>query len=76
MAENIVVVDAHGRIVIPKLVRRIFKTNRFRIEVKKEKIELKPIKSLDELFGSLPELDLKRIRKEHSEEAENEHFGR
>lgn len=76
MAKGIVVVDAHGRMVIPKSVRRIFKTNRFKIEAKKEKIELKPIKSLDELFGSLPELDLKRIRKEHFEEVENEHFGR
>ncbi|MCD5409927.1 MAG: AbrB/MazE/SpoVT family DNA-binding domain-containing protein [Methanocellales archaeon] len=60
MAErNVVVVDTHGRIVIPKRVRKVFKTNKFEIEVRNEKIELKPIKSLDELFGSLPELDLK-----------------
>ncbi|ATZ60651.1 MAG: hypothetical protein BME93_00385 [Methanosarcinales archaeon Met12] len=68
------IVDTHGRIVIPKRVRKIFKTNRFEIGVKKEKIELKPIKSLDELFGSLPELDLKLIKREHEEEARNEHF--
>ncbi|MDI6640434.1 MAG: hypothetical protein QMC77_07335 [Methanocellales archaeon] len=77
MAErNVVVVDRHGRIVIPKRVRKIFKTNRFEIDVKKEKIELMPIKSLDELFGSLPELDLKQIKKEHEEEVRHEHFGR
>jgi bifunctional DNA-binding transcriptional regulator/antitoxin component of YhaV-PrlF toxin-antitoxin module len=74
MTENVVVVDRHGRVVIPKSIRKIFKTNRFEIGVKREKIELKPIKSLDELFGSLPELDLKRIRKEHEEEVRNEHF--
>lgn len=77
MAErNVVIVDMHGRIVIPKRVRNIFKTNKFEIEVRNEKIELKPIKSLDELFGSLPELDLKLIRREHEEEVRHEHFGR
>jgi len=73
--KSVVVIDKQGRMVIPKNVRKIFKTSKFEIDVKKEKIELKPIKSLDELFGSLPELDLKQIRKEHEEEVRHEHFG-
>jgi len=73
--KNVVVVDEYGRIVIPKRVRKIFRTSKFEIDVKEEKIELKPIKSLDELFGSLPELDLKWIKREHEEEVRNEHFG-
>ena len=69
------VLDKHGRVVIPNFIRKIFKTDRFEIDVKKDKIELKPIKNLDELFGSLPELDLRRIKKEHREEVKHEHFG-
>jgi len=75
MPENIVVVDNQGRIVIPKSIRKSFKTRKFEIEAAGEKIELKPVKSLEELFGSLPLLDLKRIRKEHEKEVKREDFG-
>lgn len=76
MAEDdIVTLDRHGRMVIPKPVRERFKTEKFELGIKGGKIVLKPVKGLDQLFGSLPELDLKRIRKEHEEEAKDEHFG-
>ena len=41
--------------------------------VKKEEIRLKPIKTLDELFGTLPKISMVEFRKKHDEEAKHEH---
>ena len=34
-----------------------------------EKIELQPLRSLETLFGALPDLDLMKIREDHQNEA-------
>jgi bifunctional DNA-binding transcriptional regulator/antitoxin component of YhaV-PrlF toxin-antitoxin module len=72
--EEIITMDSSGRIVVPKKIRQKFPTNRFLVNSDGEKIELKPMKSLDALFGAVPELDLKKIRKEHEREVSKEHF--
>lgn len=72
--EEVIVMDSSGRIVVPKKIRRKFPTNRFIMKSDGEKIELKPMKSLDALFGAIPELDLRKIRKEHEKEVAEEHF--
>jgi hypothetical protein len=38
------------------------------------KIELVPVKSLESLFGSFPDLDVEWIRREHENEIKNERF--
>jgi AbrB family looped-hinge helix DNA binding protein len=72
--EAIITMDKTGRIVLPKGVRKRFKTSRFELRVTGDKIELTPVKSLESLFGKLSELDIERIRREHEYEVENEHF--
>jgi AbrB family looped-hinge helix DNA binding protein len=69
---KMVKIDKHGRIVVPAKIRKNLKSDKFGITVKDGIIELKPVEGLDSLFGSLSELDMKRIRKEHEEE--DEHF--
>lgn len=48
------------------------KAKRFKISLKNEVIELKPVEGINSIFGLLPKLDLDKIRKEHEEEVENE----
>lgn len=72
--ENTIIMDKSGRIVIPKKVRSKFKTNRFELHSDAEKIELIPIKPLGSLFGSIPDLDIDKIKKEHEKEAKNDRF--
>jgi len=69
---KVVKMDKQGRIVLPAETRKKVRAKRFEIKVKDNIIELRPADDLDSLFGSLPDLDLERIRKEHEEE--NEHF--
>ena len=38
------------------------------------KIEFVPIKSLESLFGAFPDINIKRIRREHEDEIKNERF--
>jgi bifunctional DNA-binding transcriptional regulator/antitoxin component of YhaV-PrlF toxin-antitoxin module len=72
--EEIIHMDTSGRIVLPKKIRRKFPTNRFLLKSDEEKIELRPMKSLEALFGALPDLDLRKIRREHDREVSGEHF--
>ena len=70
MTSVVVNVDKAGRLLIPKTVRDKFSTERFLLETEKDEITLKPLKSWDELFGSMPELrqdQLKKLRKEEAE---------
>jgi len=71
---KVVKMDKQGRIVIPAETRKKVRAKRFEITVKDNIIELRPAEDLDSLFGSLPDLDLDKIRKEHNAEVENEHF--
>ncbi|MBI4362721.1 MAG: hypothetical protein HY558_06055 [Euryarchaeota archaeon] len=73
MAEqNVVSLDPQGRIVIPRRIRRAVAARRFEIGVHDDRIELRPIRPLEELFGSLPRLDTGRILREHRREVEDE----
>jgi len=72
--EATITMDKSGRIVLPMRVRKKFKTSRFGLKVLENKIELVPVKSLEALFGSFPDLDIKRIRREHEDEIKNERF--
>ena len=72
--EATLTMDKSGRIVLPMQVRKRFKTSRFWLKVSENKIELLPVKSLESLFGTFPDLDIKRIRREHEDEIKNERF--
>lgn len=72
MAE-LIKMDKNGRIVIPGKVRKRFATALFTLDVDEHRIELRPVKPLSELFGTIPELDLDRIHEEHDEEVRDEH---
>lgn len=72
MEDTIIKIDQAGRIIIPAKVRRRFKTDKFELKASENKVELIPIKPVESLFGSVPELDLSKIRKEHREDVENE----
>lgn len=66
--------DKSGRIVLPMRVRKRFGTSRFELVVTENKLELTPVKPLESIFGTLPELDIEKIRREHEEEVRNERF--
>ncbi len=57
MDGEIVEMDRVGRIVVPKRLRKAFKTFRFFIQADDGELRLRPLKSWDELFGCLPNLD-------------------
>lgn len=63
--EAVITMVEKGRIALPANIRKRFKTNGFEFRVTKNKIELKPLESIDSIFGALPELDLEIIRREH-----------
>ncbi len=72
--EATITMDERGRIVLPMRVRKRFKTSRFGLKLSENKIELVPVKSLESLFGTFPDLDIERIRREHEHEIKNERF--
>lgn len=67
-------IDKAGRMVLPKAIRDKFETNTFEVATRKNEIILKPKKGLLGLFGKFPKIDVEKFRKEHKEEAKNEHF--
>lgn len=71
MSVLVVEVDKSGRLLIPKSVRDKFSTHRFLLETQKDEITLKPLKTWDELFGSIPELKTDRLKKLRKEDAEH-----
>ena len=68
----VIVVDATGRMVLPKKIRDHFNTKRFEVRAKEGHIELIPVKPLESLFGILPEIDMKKIYQEHDHEVAEE----
>lgn len=49
-----------------------FRTRKFFLETNEDRIRLIPVKSLESLFGTVPELDLPHIYREHEEEKDEE----
>jgi bifunctional DNA-binding transcriptional regulator/antitoxin component of YhaV-PrlF toxin-antitoxin module len=71
MAE-LIKMDKNGRVVIPGKFRKRFNTTLFTLDADENRIELRPVMTLSGLFGSIPELDLERIRQEHDAEVRDE----
>jgi len=46
----VVEADERGRILIPRELRRKFKTKRYRISAKRDHLELEPLEDVDELY--------------------------
>ena len=62
-------VDSSGRMVLPKKIREVVQASCFDVRLEtKERIVFVPVKSTDEMFGSMPELDIEGFRKEHAKE--------
>ncbi len=68
----IVIMDKNGRVVIPGRIRKQYRTRKFFLEADEDRIQLIPVKSLESLFGTVPELDISRIYREHEEEKDEE----
>lgn len=68
----VIVVDATGRMVLPKKIREQFKTRRFVVLEKQGHIELVPVKPLDSLFGIFPEINMEKMYREHDRDVEEE----
>ena len=62
--------DAYGKIFIPKGIREQLHSNEFEIVVKEDVIELIPLKSPVELFGTLKSLDMSVLDEIHGEDHE------
>lgn len=71
MAE-IVLMDKNGRVVIPGRIRKQYRTRKFVLEADADRIQLIPVRSLESLLGTIPELDISRIYREHEEENDEE----
>jgi len=71
----VIVVDATGRMVLPKKIRDHFNAKRFEVLEKEGHIELIPIKPLDTLFGILPKTNIGKLYQEHDRECEEEDKG-
>ncbi len=61
-------IDKNGRMVLPKAIRKKMKSSKFAIDVEDEKIVFTPVKSIDDMLGSMPNLDLEGFRHEHHKE--------
>lgn len=71
MAE-IIFMDKNGRVIIPGRIRKHYQTRKFVLEADENRIQLIPVKSLESLFGTIPELNLPQIYQEHEEENDDE----
>ena len=72
-------IDKYGRIVLPKNVREEMETDGFEMTIEKKgnarEVRLRPTKKFSDLLGMFPDLDMKKIRKEHSEENKRDNSG-
>jgi len=68
----VIVVDATGRMVLPKKIRDHFNTKRFEVRETKGHIELIPVKPLSSLLGIFPDLDIEAIYRDHDREVAEE----
>jgi len=62
--------DTYGKIFIPKGIREQLPSNEFEIVVKEEVVELIPVKSPLELFGTLRSLKMSALDEIHGEDHE------
>jgi bifunctional DNA-binding transcriptional regulator/antitoxin component of YhaV-PrlF toxin-antitoxin module len=46
----VVEADERGRILIPSEIRRRFKTRRYKMTPKKDRVELEPLEDVDDLY--------------------------
>lgn len=69
---GMVSMDSVGRVLIPKKARNAFKSRRFLVQVEEDEIRLKPVKSWDDLFGSLKGLDRRKLERMRREDAEHD----
>jgi len=61
--------DKAGRLVLPKKIRETVHANKFSVElVAEDRLVFTPVKSADEMFGSMPDLDVEGFRKQHAKE--------
>ena len=70
--DNLVILDKNGRVTIPTRIRKKYMTKKFILEDRKNEVVLKPVMSMDQLLGALPELDIKKLKEEHEKEIEYE----
>lgn len=63
-------VDSYGKIFIPKGIRDQFTSNEFEIVVKEKVVELIPVKSPLDLFGTLKSLNMSALDEIHGEDHE------
>ncbi|MDD1699445.1 MAG: hypothetical protein LUQ04_01490 [Methanoregula sp.] len=71
-SKELISIDRSGRLVLPKKIRNLFDANRFEVRVTEDHIELIPIKPLHTLLGSLPDIDIDKIYREHDQDVEEE----
>lgn len=72
ISESIVKIEPGGRIVIPNEILEKLPGDLFDIRVDHGEIILKPVHTLESLFGTLPDLDMKKIIREHDDEVSAE----
>ena len=70
--DTFITLDKNGRVTIPTKIRKKYKTKKFILKAKKNEVVLKPIMSIDQLFGALPDLDIEKLKEEHEREVEHE----
>jgi bifunctional DNA-binding transcriptional regulator/antitoxin component of YhaV-PrlF toxin-antitoxin module len=68
----VIVMDATGRMVLPKKIRDHYNANRFEVRETKGHIELIPVKPLSSLLGIFPDLDIEAIYLDHEREVAEE----
>ena len=58
--EIFVKMDEHGRMTVPNRIRKKYKTRKFIMEDRKKEVVLKPVMSIDQLFGAIPDLNIEK----------------
>ena len=61
-------IDRFGKIFIPKVIRNRLSSDEFEVRIKKEKLELIPVKHPLELFGTLKTIKTKELDEIHGED--------
>jgi bifunctional DNA-binding transcriptional regulator/antitoxin component of YhaV-PrlF toxin-antitoxin module len=69
---SVVIIDATGRMVLPKKIREHYGADRFRVREAEGHIELIPVKPLNSLLGILPDLDMEAVYRDHDRETGKE----
>ena len=69
MIEVTLTIDKFGRVLLPKEIRGNFTSHKLVARKEKGGILLKPVPSWDEVFGSCPNIDMKKFAKQHEEES-------